>query len=676
MGNSLSSPDPLNQEGIAQFHAHSRSFGTVIQEQNQVTIFPPYSENKIASFSRQLSKATRARCFALQLKVCFAADSVPVLGFALTLGDCNSMTLSGNSNLSLWDLKNGRVILHGGGGVIQQLPKCVDGAIIKCVLDMGTGDVVFSVFNPGKEPEVRKEAIPNMPTEVWPFAGIASNSHSQVSFHIMHFERGIESLNDISAQVFFDARNVCGILRVSANGKVLSRDSTEQGNGCAFINKVITSGLHRWTLKISSDFGASLCLGLAKYPFNLSDDYLRDPTIHVYHHTGLWLWRSYRGLLYEDGKQLQVSLEALGWQANSSVTVELVLNMQDRTLKIFRLGKYLGIAFRDLPDAVQPVVAVYAAYEKRVELIQYFTSEPGTPALLARAVPDTAVTIVSNVTETSRLPMKVTFDPSTKSGSVNVSSDLMTLYRDKSQSRNSYCMLSVSCVSGRYDFSFIIESDQGASTCIGLAHEAGLALPKQGNIYLSPNLYLYRSFQGMLYKKGEELPQKYDEFWMAGTLVGLRVDVDEGEAVVTYAVNGKEQGTAFSGIRAPVRPIVCYYAGMEKRVTLIHFEHKPLSTPLGKPQPVQMRSIDASQPKLNSFDTLSTSTTAQNLLPIVARCSDANQYYSACMVCNSENRVIAYPCKHTPLCAEHILDMKTCIICDQPVTGVWNILKK
>jgi len=42
----------------------------------------------------------------------------------------------------------------------------------------------------------------------------------------------------------------------------------------------------------------------------------------------------------------------------------------------------------------------------------------------------------------------------------------------------------------------------------------------------------------MLYKRGEELPQKYDEFWMAGTLVGLRVDIDEGEAVVKYAVNG------------------------------------------------------------------------------------------------------------------------------------------
>lgn len=675
MGNSLTSPDPLNQGGIGQFHALSHSSGTVIQEQNQVAIFPPYSENKIASFSRQLSRATRARCFALQLKVCFAADCIPVLGFSLTLDDCNSMTLSGNTNVSLWDLKNGNLIPHSGGGVIQQLPKCVDGAVIKCILDMGTGSVVFSVCNPGREPQVKKVTIPNMPAEVWPFAGIVKSSHSQTSFHIMYFDQGIESLNDISAQVFFDARNVYGILRVSANGKVLSRDSTEQGNGCAFINKVITSGLHRWKLKITSDFGASLCLGLAKYPFKLSDEYLHDPTSHVYHHTGLWLWRSYRGLLYENGKQLPVSLESLGWQANSSITVELVLNMPERTLKIFRNGKYLGIAFHDLPDAVQPVVAVYAAYEKRVELVQYLTSEPVSQVLLARSVPDTPVSPASRATETTQLPIKVTFDPSTKSGGVTISSDLMTLSREKSQSGNSYCMLSASCISGQYDISFVIESDQGASTCIGVAHETGLTLPNQGNIYSSPNLYLYRSFQGMLYKRGEELSQKYDEFWMSGTLVGLRVDIDEGEAVVKYAVNGKEQGIAFSGIRAPVRPIVCYYAGMEKRVTLIHFEHKPLSKPLGKPQPGQMRGNDGSQPKLNNLDT-SSSAAANYPLPIVARCSDANQYYGACMVCNSENRVIAYPCKHTPLCAEHILDMKTCIICDQPVTGVWNILKK
>ena len=654
MGNTLSSPD----QSSSRFHALSHSTDVKIKEQSQVAVFPPCSQNKIASFSRQLSRATRARCFSLQLRVYFETDCTPVLGFALTLGNCDNLVLSGNTNFSLWDLKNGCLILHGGGGTVQYLPKCVDGSVIKCTLNMGSGGVTFTICNPGMETETKEVTLPSMPAEVWPFVGVVRSDSSQVSFHIMNYDQGTESLHDISAQVCFDTQNVCGVMKVSPHGKVVSRDSAEQGNGCAFVNRVISSGLHRWSMKITCDFGASLCLGVAKHPFSLSDEYLRDSMKHVFRHPGLWVWRSYRGLLYVDGQQQEHSLEPLGWQHNSTVTVELVLNMTERTLEIIRNGKSLGKAFRDLPGTVQPVVAFYAAYEKRVELLQYFTSEnlPTSERLLARSV-----------SESIQLPMKVAFDPSTKVGGVEISSDLMTLHRDKSHSGNSYCLLNVNCTAGQYNMSFVVESDQGASTCIGLARE-GLIPPKQGNIYLSPNLYLYRSFQGMLYMEGKELAQKYEEFWIGGTLVGLTVDIKGGEAVVGYAVNGKEQGVAFSGIRAPLRPIVCFYAGMEKRVTLIHFEHKPHSIQ-------QHMVMQHSHPELNNLDAVS-STISSCSLPIIARCSDASQYYGTCMICNRENRVIAYPCKHTPLCAEHIMEMKTCLICDQEVTSVWNILSK
>ena len=661
MGNRLSSTDPLDQ-GSTRFHALSHSTSVEIKEQTQVAVFPPCSQNKIASFSRQLSRATRARCFSLQLRIYFEMDCTPVLGFALTLGNCDNLILNENTNFSLWDLKNGCLILHGGGGTVQYLPKCVDGSVIKCTLNMGSGSVTFTVCNPGREAETKEATLPSMPAEVWPFVGVVRSGSSQVSFHIMHYDQGTEGLHDISSQVYFDAQSVCGVMKVSPHGKVVSRDSAEQGNGCAFINRVISSGLHRWSMKITCDFGASLCLGVAKHPFSLSDEYLHDPMKHVFRHTGLWVWRSYRGLLYVDGQQQQHSLEPLGWQHNSTVTVELVLNMTERTLGIIRNGKSLGIAFRDLPGTVQPVVAFYAAYEKRVELLQYFTSEN-----LSTSPRYNTSLLARSVSESPQLPMKVTFDPTTKVGGVEISSDLMTLHRDKSQSGNSYCLLNVNCTAGQYNISFVIESDQGASTCIGLARE-GLILPKQGNIYSSPNLYLYRSFQGMLYMEGKELAQKYEEFWMVGTLVGLTVDVNGGEAVVKLAVNGKEQGVAFSGIRAPLRPIVCYYASMEKRVTLIHFEHKPHS--------IQQRMVmQHSQPELNNLDAVS-STSSLCPLPIMARCSDASPYYGTCMICDRENRVIAYPCKHTPLCAEHILEMKKCLICDQPVTSVWNILSK
>ena len=595
MGNTLSSPD----QSSSRFHALSHSTDVKIKEQSQVAVFPPCSQNKIASFSRQLSRATRARCFSLQLRVYFETDCTPVLGFALTLGNCDNLVLSGNTNFSLWDLKNGCLIPHGGGGTVQYLPKCVDGSVIKCTLNMGSGAVMFTVCNPGMETETKEVTLASMPAEVWPFVGVVRSDSSQVSFHIMNYDQGTESLHDISAQVCFDTQNVCGVMKVSPHGKVVSRDSAEQGNGCAFVNRVISSGLHRWSMKITCDFGASLCLGVARHPFSLSDEYLRDSMKHVFRHPGLWVWRSYRGLLYVDGQQQEHSLEPLGWQHNSTVTVELVLNMTERTLEIIRNGKSLGKAFRDLPGTVQPVVAFYAAYEKRVELLQYFTSEnlPTSERLLTRSV-----------SESIQLPMKVAFDPSTKVGGVEISSDLMTLHRDKSHSGNSYCLLNVNCTAGQYNMSFVVESDQGASTCIGLARE-GLIPPKQGNIYLSPNLYLYRSFQGMLYMEGKELAQKYEEFWIGGTLVGLTVDIKGGEAVVRYAVNGKEQGVAFSGIRAPLRPIVCFYAGMEKRVTLIHFEHKPHSIQ-------QHMVMQHSHPELNNLDAVS-STIPSCSLPII-----------------------------------------------------------
>ncbi len=35
-----------------------------------------------------------------------------------------------------------------------------------------------------------------------------------------------------------------------------------------------------------------------------------------------------------------------------------------------------------------------------------------------------------------------------------------------------------------------------------------------------------------------------------------------------------DQGFAFTGLRPPLVPLVGFYSGMEKRVTLLHFEHR------------------------------------------------------------------------------------------------------
>ena len=46
------------------------------------------------------------------------------------------------------------------------------------------------------------------------------------------------------------------------------------------------------------------------------------------------------------------------------------------------------------------------------------------------------------------------------------------------------------------------------------------------------------------------------------------------QIAVCFSVNGEDQGIAFSNIRLPVKPIVGFYAGMENKTTLAHYEHK------------------------------------------------------------------------------------------------------
>ncbi len=70
--------------------------------------------------------------------------------------------------------------------------------------------------------------------------------------------------------------------------------------------------------------------------------------------------------------------------------------------------------------------------------------------------------------------------------------------------------------------------DQGASTCLGVGKDE-IHLKTPGNICKSEDMYLYRSFQGMLYSEGKELSRRFEEFWPSGTLVEMIVDIKENE---------------------------------------------------------------------------------------------------------------------------------------------------
>ena len=664
MGNAISHYHdrigPVNQfDNIPDLHFHGVycSEGVQLVDFNQKAVIPAFSKHKVIYFNKQLSTATRVRYFSLKFYVTFGNGSRPVIGFGMHLEKCENILLETNPSMYLWDLTDRSMIIKGTRDKTMNLPQCKDGCIVECSIDMDSGNITFAVKNPNEELQTENVTILGIPNEVWPLVGVLVTGSRPVSFDLQSFDQRREELYDLTAKTIFS--DSFGLLKLSADSKTVLRESTQQGNSCALVNRIMQSGRHCWTLRIDCDFGASLCLGLVKVPFDLPDQFLSDPLKHIYWHQGLIVWRSYKGMLYANGKQQEYSIEPLGWHSSTSVTVEFHLDFsRGGTLEIIRNGKSLGIVFKDISGPVQPIVAFYAAYEKKVMILDYRTSEHTAiiPAIAAADKEEKTTIVESNPC----------FDPNLSYGAVSISDDHMTLYRNKDQSGNAYCLLNQTCTSGEYHWSFIIETDQGASTCLGVAKEP-IELTDTSNMYTCASMYLYRSFQGMLYSEGRELSKRFDEYWQSNSLVELVLDIEGNKGVLQYIVNGRDQGIAFADIHPPVKPIVAFYSGMEKRITLIHFEHKK-KVPKVLPTLLPV--------KLNNLSSDETATSNTGLKVIINR-THASQYYEQCMVCGVLNKnVISLPCKHAIVCPDHISvdGTQVCFVCDQPVTGVWNIL--
>ena len=242
---------------------------------------------------------------------------------------------------------------------------------------VATGLLSIKVVKPGQD-SLQRETTLQLPsnTLLLPFVGASSTGNSKVEFLALESTTIIHnnnSFNDLTHKILFTT--TYGVTNVSRDFRTVTRTATQQGNGCALLPVKLTSGVHRWAFVIRSDFGASMCLGLARYPFMLSDEYVKDHLKHVYRHPGLLLYRSYRGLLYRDGKQLSESLGALGWQHNSPVTIEFVYDATQGRLEVLRNNVSLGVAFDNLVGSFQLVICFYAAYEKDVRLKYYLTTE-------------------------------------------------------------------------------------------------------------------------------------------------------------------------------------------------------------------------------------------------------------------------------------------------------------
>lgn len=213
-----------------------------------------------------------------------------------------------------------------------------------------------------------------------------------------------------------------------------------------------------------------------------------------------------------------------------------------------------------------------------------------------------------------------------------------------------------------FRWSFLVQSDNGASTCIGITTRP-VDAPDKDNIYNSKSMFLYRSFQGMLYLQGREMQKRLNEFWINDTLVELVLDLVNG--VLQFIVNGEDQGVAFTNLTGPYYPVVAFYAGMEKRVSLQHFEQLETST---------LVAIPLDENDLNKGDTEVDAQSKKSQLPIRLQSLDIK--VDSCMVCGvKDSNVVSLPCKHAIYCAVHNTTngRQRCLVCDKPITGVWNL---
>lgn len=661
-----------------------------LQQYNKLVVFGENTYNQVAFLLNPVSCRSGQESV-LRIRVEYdVAQGNPVLGLATGDIDPQSVNIRENESLFVWDIRDVTVRYRGQLHQLEQpVPEVASGAEVTLQYKPTSRRVAITVANPGKDSLSEGFALTNLSSDqqLLPFVGDLYTGDSKTRFCLLESsvaDHTNNSLIDMTGRILFTSS--CGVVNISRDCKSVTRTSTQQGNGCALLPIKINSGVHQWALCVKCDFGASLCLGLARYPFMLSEDYLKDHVKHIYRHPGLLVYRSYRGLLYQDGKQLQNSLEPLGWQHGKQVLVEFRYDSNNGTLEISRNSRSLGIAFKGLSGIFQPVVCFYAAYEKEVQLKHYLTSEPS----IEMTVQSTPPSDLKNTTPAKNVDSgsgSVGFEQSLVYGSVNISADKTVLSRDKTQSGNCLCLLNQSCYEvGTYRISFIIEYDHGASTCLGVTSARTLSEVKMssaGNIYSCAALYIYRSFQGTLYLKGKEQSKRLGEYWMSGSLVEMVIEIaNNGRCSVSFKVNAADMGVAFLDLERPLTPVVGFYAGMEKRVTVLHYGYIPekqVSESVQKFALTLQAPVLKTDSGLNDVDTTQTHA-APSQLPLLCSYKDAAVYYECCLKCEEMNKnIIALPCKHSTMCSKDLnlgvnAPTRHCMVCDEKILQLWNIL--
>ena len=119
-------------------------------------------------------------------------------------------------------------------------------------------------------------------------------------------------------------------LRVE-NLHIFSREQHQQGNAGVIFAPVISRGLHRFAFSVI-DQGASMCIGPVIKDYEIPPSYLQDHSTRVYWSPGTFLYRSYQGMVYRNGKESANRLPQ-GGHGRASVKIICEVNMDERKVR-------------------------------------------------------------------------------------------------------------------------------------------------------------------------------------------------------------------------------------------------------------------------------------------------------------------------------------------------------
>ena len=219
----------------------------------------------------------------------------------------------------------------------------------------------------------------------------------------------------------------------------------------------------------------------------------------------------------------------------------------------------------------QMAVFFYAGYFKQVELQKYETTAPQLKTA------DVVTAALNQV-----MPENIVFDR-VHFGSGYVSDSGKTLNRED-RAGNSLATLNLTIRQpGLYEISFLMEEDDGASTCLGVALADSSEYPLENyrpsggytpNVHDNPGLCCIRSFLGTVYKKGGKLSQTVPEFYLAGSVVRMIVEANNHQyASIYFLFNSENRTLVFEQLPLPLTPMVAFYAAKPKRVTIMNWEY-------------------------------------------------------------------------------------------------------